>query len=591
MHCHFVAPAAGRRDRLSRRRFGFRRWSRRARKRPLACCLLPVSTVRRFALVAALFLPAAGFAQQISVTSSFAGSFGAGGAVTVNIGQSLCNSAQAIDFTYDLGTVPTSADIIDLWITKDSATCTSTTDPSPPNQRLTQPPQNQQTVTVTLHPVAGELLLSDLSGGCQNTTTTAAAPYTELFCVRRRTQGLLGSQTLVTGSLQVNFALVAPKAPSQPSISPGDSHLRIFWSSNDSGDKTYDVYVVPSGAAVDLTRFAGHNLSALNADLDHDSDGNRLVDGTSYDVYVRSVDVYGNASSLSTPNVGTPIEIDDFYSHYRNAGGAAAGGGGCSSGGSGGLIAAILVGATLWRRRAKAAMLAAALFIAAPASAADWTGLDRAPRRWLIALKLDRYDPQIDSEAGLTGTPYHDIFHGRAPPRYQLEVDYEALHPLGAILFGVTAGFWQNHGHGLVHGTTTTSEDTATLNIFPFGVIATYRFDWLADRYRWFPFIPYAQAGLQAAMWASLNGTGNVSSSSSGGRGSGWTYGYTTALGIAVDLSAIDLELAREAYVSTGIQRTSVFAEYGWTRLSNFGRSGALILSDRAWRFGVSVEF
>jgi hypothetical protein len=60
---------------------------------------------------------------------------------------------------------------------------------------------------------------------------------------------------------------------------------------------------------------------------------------------------------------------------------------------------------------------------------------------------------------------------------------------------------------------------------------------------------------------------------------------------VALDLSAIDLELAREAYTSTGIQRTSLFAEYGWTKLSDFGRSGALILSDRAWRFGVSVEF
>ena len=41
----------------------------------------------------------------------------------------------------------------------------------------------------------------------------------------------------------------------------------------------------------------------------------------------------------------------------------------------------------------------------------------------------------------------------------------------------------------------------------------------------------------------------------------------------------------------TGIQRTSLFAEYGWTRLDDFHKSGTLILSDRAWRFGLSVEF
>ena len=58
-----------------------------------------------------------------------------------------------------------------------------------------------------------------------------------------------------------------------------------------------------------------------------------------------------------------------------------------------------------------------------------------------------------------------------------------------------------------------------------------------------------------------------------------------------MDLGALDASLAREAYIDTSIQRTSVFAEYGWTKLSSFGRSGRLILSDRAWRFGLSVEF
>ena len=58
---------------------------------------------------------------------------------------------------------------------------------------------------------------------------------------------------------------------------------------------------------------------------------------------------------------------------------------------------------------------------------------------------------------------------------------------------------------------------------------------------------------------------------------------FAAALPLATD--------AREAYLDTGIQRTSVFAEYGWTYLNNFNKSGALILSDHAWRFGLSVEF
>jgi hypothetical protein len=307
-------------------------------------------------------------------------------------------------------------------------------------------------------------------------------------------------------------------------------------------------------------------------------------------LFVRSADAYGNDSNLSASSTGSPVQIDDFYNHYRNSGGSASGGGGCASGGGAGALALLGLVVVL-RRRPRAAVAGAVLLAATPALAADWTGLDRPPRRWLVGFKMDRYDPQIDSEKGLTGTPYHDIFHGRAPPRYQLEVDYEAFHPFGAILIGGTVGFWQNYGHGLLASTQQPSNDGATLDVFPFGLIVTYRFDWLADRFRWFPFVPYAQAGLQAALWSSFNGRGDVSTRQAGGRGSGWNYGYTTALGVAIDLSPLDLNLAREAYVTTGIQRTSIFAEYGWTRLDNFHKSGTLILSDRAWRFGLSVEF
>ena len=99
-----------------------------------------------------------------------------------------------------------------------------------------------------------------------------------------------------------------------------------------------------------------------------------------------------------------------------------------------------------------------------------------------------------------------------------------------------------------------------------------------------------------AALWSSFNGRGDVSKGdvstrTGGGRGSGWSYGYTTALGVALNLDAIDAGLAREAYIDMGIQRTAAFAEYGWTHLDDFRKGGSLILSDRAWRFGVSVEF
>jgi uncharacterized protein (TIGR03382 family) len=307
-----------------------------------------------------------------------------------------------------------------------------------------------------------------------------------------------------------------------------------------------------------------------------------------YNVEIVVTDLYGNLSAPADGGVGTPTHILDFYSLYKQEGGNAQGGGGCSSAGAGTWVGLAILAAGLIARRRKGAALIAFFALLAPAARAA----DRPARKLLVALKIDRYDPKIDSEAGLTGQPYHQIFGTRAPLRWQLEVDWEVAHPFGSLLLGATAGYWQNFGHGLTADTQQPSGDTALLDVLPFGVVATYRFDWLADRWEWFPVIPYAQAGVQRALWASFNGTGSVSrDSASGSRGSGWTWGYTTALGIALNLDALDPDLAREAYVDVGIQRTSIFAEYGWTRLDNFHSGKALILTDRAWRFGLAMEF
>ena len=221
------------------------------------------------------------------------------------------------------------------------------------------------------------------------------------------------------------------------------------------------------------------------------------------------------------------------------------------------------------KKKQGGAALLIAFAIVAPAARAEWTAPERPPRKLLVALKVDRYDPRIDSEPAFAGLapssrPYCQIFRGRAPLRYQVEVDWEVAHPLGSVLVGASVGYWQNFGKGLTADTRQPSGDTALLDVIPFGVIATWRFDWLADQWARFPFIPYAQAGLMRALWASYSGTGAVSKDiQRGGRGSGWTSGYTAALGFALNLNALDPELAREAYVDTGIQRTSLFTEYG----------------------------
>jgi hypothetical protein len=559
--------------------------------------------VHRVALAAVLCAPAVALAQTPRVTR------GTNVNAPLSVGHQACIDNQATLFSYDLVVTPSIGDTVKVFITKDTASCTSTTadpttSPSPP---LVQPSQTSQTGSVSATP---QQMLLDLENGCANTTASAASPHVVFFCVRRVTVAtpFVASQVL-GGTMQVSFALIPPKAPSAPVATAGDSHLKLNWTSNDTGDASYDIFVVTTGTAVDQNRAAATSIYGTSTDVTQDDDGNALVNGQQYDVYVRSKDNFGNDSALSAVGQGIPRQIDDFYNHYRDSGGGALGGGGCASGGEAGLLAAALLGMAFWRLRRRSSALArggglallCACLLSTAARAQEWTGQNRPPRRWMFAFTIDRYDPQVDSEKGLVGTPYHDIFHGRAPLRYQIEAHWQPFHPFGSLLLGVTAGFWQNFGKGLyaqtftdsngTHNKGDPSNDTTLLDIVPLGLVATYRLDWFADHYRYLPIVPYAKAGLQAALWTSYSGTGNVSTSTAGGRGSGWTYGYTTALGVALDVGVIDVHLAQEAYRDAGIQRTSLFAEYAWTHLDDFGKSGALILSDHAWRFGLSVEF
>jgi hypothetical protein len=582
----------------------------------MARCLLVEVAVRaiRFAF-AILLLPLAALAQTVGpagqVTSSFQ-TVQPSGSLSVNIGKSDCQGNKPIDFAVDFtnaGSTPTAGtDTLTFFITKDVSTCTDQSADPPGNG--VNGPTDQTTVRTSF---LIQDLIATLPNGCNDTTTTAAAPFNVFFCSRRKTLSALGGAASVFGStLQVSFALTPPKPPVNVRSTSGDQHLRVSWDSNDTGDRTYDVFVVPwpggdqtpptTPPPPDLSKPVVTQVQATNVDVDQAQGGVPLENFTPYAIYVRSVDGYKNGSAASAPSApASPVAVEDFYNHYRTEGGSASGGGGCASGGSGGLALLGAVAVLLCRRRrpAGAAALGLLLLVAPSARAeapGNWTGQNRPDKFMLVGLKLDRYDPGVDSEHGLVGTPYHDIFH-KAPLRYQVEVDWQAAHPYGSILIGGTVGFWQNYGKGIqldANGNPTgQADDTTHLNIAPFFAVATYRFDVLADRYRYIPIIPYVQAGLGAALWTSYDGRGDVSTRTGrgGGRGSGWTRGYTTAVGVALSLDALDAQLAREAFVDAGIQRTAAFAEYGWTRLDGFKSGGVMTLNDRAWRFGISVEF
>ena len=550
--------------------------------------LYPPRTMRLFA--ALLLLPFAASAQIVLTSDQSTGA-----TPQIYIGRNNCKT-QIINFSWDLGLGnPVAGTEVDVLHVRSSGTCGSTSVTAPDTDNAA--PSQLETGTDQVKAIDMILDQSDagLQDGCDNTTRPSSNPWTTYYCVQLKPVGGFGFGGAPTfASIPVNFAMANPTAPTGLVINEGDQHLKVNWTVGDAAETiaTYDVHVLLPDAGYDSTKYASRVSSATSADVTQTDDGAALQDDTTYVVKVVATDNYGNVSDPSDPANGTPRHILDFYDLYRDEGGSATGGGGCSSAGSATWIAlgVLLVG--LLARRKKGAALVAGLALLAPAARAERRDSDRASRRLLVGFKVDRYDPKVDSEAGLTGQPYHRIFGSRAPLRYQLEVDWEVAHPFGSLLLGVTAGYWQNFGKGLTADTRQVSGDTALLDVMPFGVVATYRFDWLADRWVRFPFIPYAQIGFQRALWASFSGTGAVSKDVvQGGRGSGWTSGYSTALGMAFSLDAIDPDLAREAYIDAGIQRTSLFAEYGWTRLDGFGKGGVLILTDRAWRFGIAMEF
>jgi hypothetical protein len=551
------------------------------------------TTVLRLVCAAALLAPVAARGQTIFPLTSDESNI-TSGSPEIFIGQNNC--ASPLHFHWDLTAIgrPAAGDTVRIVLAANSADCTNATPPTPDKT-----PTTPQTAKGDDTRIAAELILdtdAGVPGGCSNRTIVSDTPYTTYYCVQVNPS----AGTPIGQSIPVHFAFADPIAPAGVAVAPGDKHLRVDWTQGRALDKiaSYDVHVLTEpDAGVDLTTYSQRVKAQTSADVRMTDDAQPLENEVPYYVRVLATDIYGNVSALSDPALGVPTKILDFYDLYRQDGGSALGGGGCSSAGAVWIAALGLLIAFLARRRKKArngAALLALFALLAPAARADQLSRsDRPARKLLVAFKVDRYDPKVDSEVALDGaTPYHEIFGTRAPLRYQVEVDWEVAHPFGSLLLGVTAGYWQNFGKGIVAKTGEKSVDTALLDVIPLGIVATWRFDWLADRWARFPFIPYAQVGFQRALWASFNGTGNVTTNEQfGGRGSGWTSGYTTALGFAINLDAIDPGLAREAYQDVGIQRSSVFAEYGWTRLDNFRGGGALILTDRAWRFGLAVEF
>jgi hypothetical protein len=275
--------------------------------------------------------------------------------------------------------------------------------------------------------------------------------------------------------------------------------------------------------------------------------------------------------------------------------------------GGGGLacaLAAAAVAAVLLGRRKKPAagkfFTALALTVAiagfprqAAAGEFQPTSLELVEPQYQFQARFGFYRPDIDSEAGLSGRPFSEIFGNSSRFLFELALDWEFLHLWGPLSAGGSAGFVQYLGKALTGDGQKTS-DTNVFNLLPLRLNVSYTFDRL---YGWLslPFMPYVGGGLDYFIWWVLDGVGNVASftDAEGHKSSarGGIFGAHFSVGLKLLLDALDREAAGNLQTSAGIINSYLFVEYNFNWIDGLGAGSHFDLSDDLFIFGLAMEF
>lgn len=281
------------------------------------------------------------------------------------------------------------------------------------------------------------------------------------------------------------------------------------------------------------------------------------------------------------------------------------------------------------------ALVAAPLFATTPAHADDGFGGypprfgENAPRhyessqRFAVELKFGPYSPNIDASPGLNGkTPFADLFppdpgKSRPPGKLltQVEFDYQFWRAwYGNFGVGSTAGFYRRTTHSFAFNNDPTtglptactsgaggdcvrSGDQTALNIVPLSMLAVYRFDYLARRWK-IPFVPYFKIGIAYYIWWIENGGGFLSiaqytppgaTQSQGGWGG--TFGWVMNPGGAFLLDILDPSAAKTIDAELGINHTYLFCEFHYADVTGLGAPNKMNLSDTTLNAGIAFEF
>lgn len=232
--------------------------------------------------------------------------------------------------------------------------------------------------------------------------------------------------------------------------------------------------------------------------------------------------------------------------------------------------------------RTRIVVAVTALALAASASAQEvgsgWVG--ESPRKGSFQLVGSTYRPNIDAD--LATNPYQDVF-GKGRGWMFRALGARALYVgVGTLEAGLGVGYFQDTGKGRLADGTAAAESTA-LHVLPVSASVTYRFDYLADRYR-VPLMFYGRASLERYHWW-------VSNESDTSKESGATNGYSFTGGVGLLLDILDRGSARELDRETGINHTWLTFDVTKSKVDDFGSSKSWDLSDEKLSLGFGVLF
>ncbi len=227
----------------------------------------------------------------------------------------------------------------------------------------------------------------------------------------------------------------------------------------------------------------------------------------------------------------------------------------------------------------------------AHAAESDFAKKHESTQWFAFELRFAPYWPQIDSQPGLTGTPYKDIFGTMPRLLVSGEFDVQLLRipHFGSLGPAFSFGYTQMSAPApLADGSGQLSAENTNLEVFPMYLAAVLRIDVLLRDFR-IPIVPYAKLGIATTIWRSFTDTGT--SNFMGKQAFGATWGEQIALGGMLNLDWIDRRAAVQLDESAGINHTYLFGEWMLANLDNFGSSKGLRVGTNTFCGGLAFEF